>query len=73
MSAGRNKDRDYHEKEKKEFVKDLEGHGTFSWMKDKRYKSMFKDIEDRLQGVLGKGKSEWVDRRVFDQAIGSRL
>lgn len=69
MSAGRNKDRDYHEKEKKEFVRDLEGHGAFSWMKDKRYKSMFKDIEDRIQGVLGKGKFEWVDRRVFDQVF----
>ena len=69
MSAGRNEDRDYHEKEKKEFVRDLEGHGAFSWMKDKRYKSMFKDIEDRLQGVLGKGKFEWVDRRVFDQVF----
>ena len=30
---------------------------------------MFDDIEDGLQGVLGKGRYEWVDRRVFDQVF----
>ena len=29
-------------------------------------KKMFSEIEDGLQGVLGKGTYDWVDRRVFD-------
>ena len=39
------------------------------WMSEPRFKRMFDDIEDGLQGVLGKGKYEWVDRRVFDQVF----
>ena len=30
---------------------------------------MFDDIEDALQGVMGSGRYEWVDRRVFDQVF----
>lgn len=43
--------------------------GQWKWMKDKRFKQMFVEIEHRLEGVLGKGKYEWVDRRVFDQVF----
>ena len=39
------------------------------WMSEPRFKRMFDDIEDGLQGVLGKGRYEWVDRRVFDQVF----
>ena len=39
------------------------------WISDPRFKRMFTDIEDSLQGVMGKGKYEWVDRRVFDQVF----
>ena len=36
------------------------------WISEPRFKKMFNEIEDGLQGVLGKGPFEWVDRRVFD-------
>jgi len=36
------------------------------WMTEPRFKRMFEDIEDKLQGVLGSGQYDWVDRRVFD-------
>jgi|TARA_B110000263_G_scaffold250149_1_gene270896 RIO kinase 1 len=39
------------------------------WISEPKYKRMFDDIEDALQGVMGKGKFEWVDRRVFDQVF----
>ena len=36
------------------------------WMMEPRFKRMFEEIEDKLQGVLGSGQYDWVDRRVFD-------
>ena len=36
------------------------------WMVEPRFKRMFEEIEDKLQGVLGSGQYDWVDRRVFD-------
>jgi|TARA_B110000196_G_scaffold24074_1_gene18577 RIO kinase 1 len=36
------------------------------WISEPRFKKMFSEIEDGLQGVLGKGTYDWVDRRVFD-------
>jgi RIO kinase 1 len=39
------------------------------WISEPKYKRMFDDIEDSLQGVMGKGRFEWVDRRVFDQVF----
>ena len=36
------------------------------WMTEPRFKRMFVEIEDKLQGVLGSGQYDWVDRRVFD-------
>ena len=39
------------------------------WISEPKYKRMFDEIEDSLQGVMGKGKFEWVDRRVFDQVF----
>ena len=36
------------------------------WMMESRFKRMFEEIEDKLQGVLGTGQYDWVDRRVFD-------
>jgi len=36
------------------------------WMSEPRFKKIFDDIEDGLQGVMGKGPFEWVDKRVFD-------
>ena len=31
------------------------------WMSEPRFKKIFNEIEDGLQGVLGKGPFEWVD------------
>ena len=39
------------------------------WISEPKYKRMFDDIENALQGVMGKGRYEWVDRRVFDQVF----
>jgi len=39
------------------------------WISEPKYKRMFDDIEDSLQGVMGRGRFEWVDRRVFDQVF----
>jgi RIO kinase 1 len=59
----------FEEAEQKAFIKDLDRSGSFSWMNEKRYSKMFSKIEKGLQGVLGKGPFEWVDRRVFDQVF----
>lgn len=40
--------------------------GQHDWMAEPRFKRMFEEIEDKLQGVLGSGQYDWVDRRVFD-------
>lgn len=64
------KDGDYEELEDNDFVDSLEtSSGKYEWMKEKRYKSIFRDIENKIQGVMGKGTFEWVDRRVFDQVF----
>jgi hypothetical protein len=39
------------------------------WISEPKYKRMFDDIEHALQGVMGRGPFEWVDRRVFDQVF----
>ena len=36
------------------------------WMSEPRFRKIFDQIEDGLQGVMGKGPFEWVDKRVFD-------
>jgi RIO kinase 1 len=59
----------FEEAEQKAFIKDLDRSGSFNWMNEKRYSKMFSKIEKGLQGVLGKGPFEWVDRRVFDQVF----
>ncbi len=66
----RQKDDDFHRLEEKKFIDTLENTGgKYNWMKEKRFKTMFKDIEGKIQGALGKGTFEWVDRRVFDQVF----
>ena len=39
----------------------------WKWMVEPKYKQMFTEIEQKIQGAIGIGKFEWVDRRVFDQ------
>ncbi|MAE78697.1 MAG: serine protein kinase RIO [Euryarchaeota archaeon] len=56
--------------EQDHFLSNLEAKsGAFSWMKENRYKRMFRDIESKIQGALGTGTYDWVDRRVFDQVF----
>lgn len=38
-------------------------------MKEKKYATMFSEIEHRLTGALGTGQYDWVDRRTFDQVF----
>ncbi len=47
----------------------LKSEKKHEWISEPRYKRLFDDIEDSIQGVIGKGKFEWVDRRVFDQVF----
>ena len=63
-------DREFEKNEEDAFLSSLSDKSdTFGWMKEKRYRGMFRDIEAKLQGVMGKGQFEWVDRRVFDQVF----
>ena len=40
----------------RDFVGSLEtSSGKYEWMKEKRYKSIFRDIENKIQGAMGKG------------------
>ena len=41
----------------------------YNWMKDDKNKRMFQKIEKRIQGAMGSGTYDWVDRRVFDQVF----
>ena len=52
-------------------VRGMHGEGGTSteWMEQPKMKKMFQEIEHRLQGVLGTGRYDWVDRRVFDQVF----
>lgn len=60
----------FDEHQSKKFLNDLEPKsGRYGWMKETRHKRMFRDIESKLQGVIGKGSYDWVDRRVFDQVF----
>ena len=54
----------------RDFIQSLENSsGKYDSIKEKRYKSIFRDIENKIQGAMGKGPFEWVDRRVFDQVF----
>ena len=56
----------YHRKQDESLEKHAD---KWSWMKDKKHKQMFAEIENNLQGAMGKGSFDWVDRRVFDQVF----
>lgn len=63
-------DADHHRFEQDAFLKGLnDKQGRFEWMKEARYNTMFRDIESQLQGAMGTGTFDWVDRRVFDQVF----
>ncbi len=64
------KDADFARTEEDRFLSNLEAKsGAFNWMKEERYKRMFRDIESKIQGAMGTGTYDWVDRRVFDQVF----
>ena len=54
-------DPDWEEVDPDSLMKSVRQH---DWMSEPRFKRMFKEIEDKLQGVLGSGQYDWVDRRV---------
>lgn len=60
---------DHEETQHEELHRSLEKATRWEWMNDRKYASMFKQIEHKLEGVLGVGRFEWVDRRVFDQVF----
>ena len=63
-------DEDHHREEQNEFLKGLtDKYKQFDWMKEDRYNTMFRDIESKIQGAIGTGSYDWVDRRVFDQVF----
>lgn len=63
-------DSDFERHEQSEFIRDLDERTTkYAWMKEKRFNSMFRDIEEKIQGAMGTGSFAWVDRRVFDQVF----
>ncbi|MBT3441115.1 MAG: serine protein kinase RIO [Euryarchaeota archaeon] len=69
-SSEQGMDEDYAKSEQDHFLSNLEAKsGAFNWMKEDRHKRMFRDIESKIQGALGKGTYDWVDRRVFDQVF----
>ena len=64
------KDEEFAKTEEDHFLSNLEAKsGAFNWMKEDRYKRMFRDIESKIQGAMGTGTYDWVDRRVFDQVF----
>ncbi|MEC7351061.1 MAG: serine protein kinase RIO [Candidatus Thermoplasmatota archaeon] len=63
-------DDEHHRAEQNEFLRGLnDRHGRYEWMKEERYNTMFRDIEAKIQGAMGTGTYDWVDRRVFDQVF----
>ena len=69
-SKSRNLDDEYAESEEDKFLSNLASkQSTYGWMKEARYKRMFRDIETKIQGAMGTGTFDWVDRRVFDQVF----
>ncbi len=49
----------------------MKGEKRHEWISEPRFKKLFNEVEHGLQGVMGKGRYEWVDRRVFDQVFDS--
>ena len=69
-STSRDLDEAYASSEEDKFLSTLASkQSTYGWMKEDRYKRMFRDIENKIQGALGTGTFDWVDRRVFDQVF----
>lgn len=63
-------DDEYASSEEDKFLSNLASkNNTYGWMKEARYKRMFSDIENKIQGAMGTGSFDWVDRRVFDQVF----
>jgi len=63
-------DNEHHRLEENAFLKGLADQGgSYEWMREKRYNTMFRNIESKIQGALGTGTYDWVDRRVFDQVF----
>ncbi|MCH1616837.1 MAG: serine protein kinase RIO [Candidatus Poseidonia sp.] len=63
-------DDEHQRAEQNEFLIGLnDRQGRYDWMKEKRFNTMFRNIESKIQGAMGTGTYDWVDRRVFDQVF----
>ena len=69
-SRSQDLDDEYASSEEDKFLSNLASkQNSYGWMKEARYKRMFRDIETKIQGAMGTGTFDWVDRRVFDQVF----
>ncbi|MGB0611877.1 MAG: serine protein kinase RIO [Poseidonia sp.] len=69
-SAEEQLDSDFAHDEQTKFLDGLAHQGgKYEWMREKRYNTMFRNIESKIQGAMGTGTYDWVDRRVFDQVF----
>ena len=69
-SRSQDLDEEYASLEEDKFLSNLASkQNSYGWMKEARYKRMFSDIENKIQGAMGTGSFDWVDRRVFDQVF----
>ena len=69
-SRSQDLDDEYASSEEDKFLSNLASkQNSYGWMKEARYKRMFSDIENKIQGAMGTGSFDWVDRRVFDQVF----
>ena len=60
----------YNDQHTSKFISDLaKKDSQYNWMKEEKNKRMFQKIENRIQGAMGSGTYDWVDRRVFDQVF----
>ena len=57
------------EKEDRDYINSLaDSKGQYEWMKEKRFKTIFRDIENKIQGAMGKGPFEGLIDELSDQA-----
>ena len=56
-SSEQGKDDVFARSEEDHFFSNLEAKsGAYNWMKEDRYKRMFRDIESKIQGAIGEGR-----------------
>ena len=60
-------DAEHHRAEETEFLRSLgDKAGKFEWMKEKRFNTMFRDIEAKIQGAMGTGAVSYTHLRAHE-------